>query len=114
MKRLNEKIAAMESPEFQKDLEEAAAREGIELDPHVTALTLKALKSVRATLEMGPAASELEKERWDRMTRFFEIIVPHMAAGLKTYSEIIAALSDEELDEVEGLLAGGTINELME
>ena len=114
LKRLNEKIAAIESPNFQKYLEEAAEKEGIKLEPDETASMVKALKSARATLEMGPAASELDHERWDRKTKFFEIIVPYMADGLKTYAEILPALTDEEFEEVQGLLAGGTIKELME
>jgi hypothetical protein len=113
VERLSEKIAAMESPEFEKYLMEAAENEGIEVDPKALAINLKALNYVRATLEMDPTATEFEHERSDRRIRFLEIVVPHLAAGRETYTEIFAALSDEEAEEVDRLLDGGTIDELM-
>jgi hypothetical protein len=63
--------------------------------------------------EIGLPAMQLEAEEQETKLAVWEVFAPHMAAGAKTWAEIAASLTDDDLAKLDVIRGDRTIAEVL-
>jgi hypothetical protein len=90
---------------------EVLRAEGQEVDEGMVRRTLRRILALQ---EIGLPAMELEAERANRRDRLWEVFVPYMAAGAKSWGEIEDALTDEDWQRIHDICGDSTPGEVLD
>lgn len=82
---------------------------GSEVDP---AVVDRMVRKLLVFNEVGLPALEADAEHQDRKIKVWEVLVPHMAAGCSTWSEVWAALDDADRSRLTEICDGDSFEEV--